>query len=175
MKELIPIRIKDVKVVDGGDQGVRIVIGERVISIIKQNKIVFPDDEKTWEKLWDEADITIMNAGRNRTGLNMKIEVEKVKGTCLKGYLEAKFEDLCRVFGKPNHQPLGHKSDVEWIGEIDGQVFTIYNYKDGTRYLGREGLPVHEITEWHIGGRRTDETILEKVRMHFEKSKEESK
>lgn len=44
-----------------------------------------------------------------------------------------------------------HKTDAEWEIEMNGKVMTIYNYKDGKNYNGRNGLPVSKITEWHIG------------------------
>ena len=46
-----------------------------------------------------------------------------------------------------------YKTDVNWGLEFeDGTIATIYNWKNGKNYCGERGLPVEDITEWHIGG-----------------------
>ena len=74
-------------------------------------------------------------------------------GTSLSGYLNTTYKKLCKVFGKPNGKTDGYKVDAEWIGSINGKVFTIYNYKDGKNYNGKNGTPKTKITDWHIGGK----------------------
>ena len=75
-----------------------------------------------------------------------------IAGSSLQGYIDIHYEDLVRIFGEPNMPNDGYKVDAEWAGRIDGVFFTIYNYKDGLNYNGETGLPVEEITDWHIGG-----------------------
>ena len=78
--------------------------------------------------------------------------IEGVGGS-LQGYIDATYKDLKRVFGKSNPSMDDYKSDAEWdILFEDGTEVCIYNYKDGKNYLGSEGTPKTQITDWHIGG-----------------------
>lgn len=82
-----------------------------------------------------------------------KAKWEAVNGTCLQGYVYANYTDLVECFGQPEEGD-GYKVDAEWVLQFsDGVVATIYNYKDGKNYCGDEGLDVHDITDWHVGGR----------------------
>lgn len=76
--------------------------------------------------------------------------------------INASYEEIVKVFGKPNGIADGYKTDVEWIGEFYGKVFTIYNWKDGKNYNGDTGLEIEEITEWHIGSLRKETAIVVK-------------
>ena len=77
-----------------------------------------------------------------------------IKGTSLQGYLPkgTRYKDIVRVFGKPQLNwkgtkdfYRGGKTNLEWIGKINGLVFTIYDYKSG--------VDPKDNTDWHIGGR----------------------
>jgi len=71
----------------------------------------------------------------------------------LQGRVEATYQELVAVFGEPNCQTDGYKTDAEWEFNITGrQTVNIYNYKNGKNYLGSNGLPVESITTWNIGG-----------------------
>lgn len=73
-------------------------------------------------------------------------------GTCLQGYIKAKYETLVSIFGEPETTD-GYKSEAEWCITTERGVATIYDYKVGKCYLGEdEGLTKEEITEWHVGG-----------------------
>ena len=75
------------------------------------------------------------------------------QGTCLQGELTASYKELVGLFGKP-FDGDGYKTDAEWTLLFeDGTAATVYNYKNGKNYCGDDGLPVQQITEWHIGGR----------------------
>jgi len=76
-------------------------------------------------------------------------------GASLQGYFPSNttYNDLVEAFGEPNSRGEDYKSDVEWIGKINNLVFTIYNYKDGEKYLREEGKKIRDITSWHIGGK----------------------
>lgn len=69
-----------------------------------------------------------------------------------RGLVEATYEQLVNVFGKPT---VGdeYKTDWEWEIEFDcGTVATVYNWKNGPNYCGSHGLNKHQVTEWHVGG-----------------------
>ena len=80
-----------------------------------------------------------------------------------------RYSDLVRVFGEPEVIDDDWKTDVEWRGKIRGKVFTIYNYKTGKNYLGGKGLPVEEITDWHIGGKSKE--VSAKLIEYFQEMK----
>ena len=72
-------------------------------------------------------------------------------GTSLMGYITISYSVLVEKLGEPN---VGsYKTDAEWVVEFDnGDIATVYNYKDGKNYNGAGGLETIDITEWHIGG-----------------------
>lgn len=70
------------------------------------------------------------------------------------GKINVTYQMLVDTFGKPLGGSGDYKTDCEWHIEFQGLVATIYNYKNGPAYLGLEGTPVEEITEWHIGGHK---------------------
>ena len=87
--------------------------------------------------------------------MNVVMSNEWLGSTSLQGYMPegVTYLQLVQVFGQPN-QGDGEKVDAEWRGTINGNNFTIYNYKTGKVYLGRSGLPREKIkgSDWHIGG-----------------------
>lgn len=82
--------------------------------------------------------------------LDLAVEMGSVShnGTGCQGYLPegTRYEDIVRVFGEPQ---LGVSPDgkikAEWVGRINGLVFTIYDYKSR--------LEPERNTEWHVGGK----------------------
>ncbi len=69
-------------------------------------------------------------------------------GTGLQGYLPegTRYEDVVQVFGEPQFgKSPDSKIKAEWIGKINGLVFTIYDYKSR--------IDPERNTDWHIGGR----------------------
>lgn len=83
-------------------------------------------------------------------------------GTWLQGYVDADYADLVTHFGKPTKAD-GYKVDAEWIvkDKDTGVLATVYNYKDGKNYLGRDGVPTKQIRAWHIGG--TDKRAVDLI------------
>lgn len=84
--------------------------------------------------------------------IEMTIDVEMgevpTKYTSLKGYLPngTSYRDIVRIFGKPQSgQSPDGKTKAEWIGKINGIVFTIYDYNSS--------IPPKHNTNWHIGGK----------------------
>ena len=94
--------------------------------------------------------------------IELKVEMGGVShdGTGCQGYLPegTRYEDVVRVFGKPQ---LGVSPDskikAEWVGRINGLVFTIYDYKSK--------LDPERNTNWHIGGKQ--KFVAELVNLFF--------
>lgn len=84
------------------------------------------------------------------------------------GAINVDYATLVEVFGKPDPELcLCEKTDASWAVDTmdtDGskRYISIYNWKDGPNYLGKEeGTPVSEITKWMVGGK--DEGDVEKI------------
>ena len=88
-------------------------------------------------------------------------EAIDICGTSLKGYLrDVSYHRLVVLFGRPNESD-GEKSDAEWdIRFEDGTVCTIYNWKNGKNYCGKDGLALRDITEWHVGAKKELDVTL---------------
>jgi hypothetical protein len=77
-------------------------------------------------------------------------------GTGLRGYIHLRYDQLKQIFGDYNSRGDRYKVDYEWVGTIDDQPFTIYNWKNGPGYFDDKpelGARPEEITMWHIGAR----------------------
>lgn len=73
-------------------------------------------------------------------------------GTRLLGYIKATYDDLVAAFGPPT---TGDEYKIDWYWIVvygRGTTITIYNWKNGPNYLGKEGLTKDQIDEWHVGG-----------------------
>ena len=88
--------------------------------------------------------------------------------TCLQGTINVDSDTLVRCFGEPDPDycdPM--KTDAEWRVARSSlpYLISIYNWKNGKNYLGENGLPVEEITQWNIGGQKEEdvETILKAI------------
>jgi len=69
-------------------------------------------------------------------------KTDSVGGTCLQGYITIPYNNICNKLGEPSKADE-YKSDCEWAVEFDnGTVATLYNWKNGINYLGRDGLPM---------------------------------
>lgn len=74
-------------------------------------------------------------------------------GTSLQGYFTKNYYQLVELLGEPTNGD-GYKVDAEWYLQFDdGTIATIYNYKDGINYNGKDGTPTDQIYHWHVGGR----------------------
>ena len=95
-----------------------------------------------------------------RTLVKVKIDVEidvqmglgsaycEMVGTSLQGQFPegTRYKDLVKVFGEPQlGESIDGKIQIEWVGKINGAIFTIYDYKTN-------GNPKQN-TNWHIGGK----------------------
>ena len=69
-------------------------------------------------------------------------------GTGCQGYLPegTRYEDIVRAFGNPQlGASLDGKIKAEWVGTVNGLVFTIYDYKSR--------IEPEKNTDWHVGGK----------------------
>ena len=103
-----------------------------------------------------------------------KIQIQKaplseIAGSCLRGEIAASYSTLVRVFGSPDLVFDGivgidnDKSDAEWIVRINGELATIYNWKDGPAYTGRRDISVEGITTWNVGGHSDVQHLVERA------------
>lgn len=82
-------------------------------------------------------------------------------GTSLQGTIDIDYASIKKAFGLPNTGDQ-YKISAEWdIVFEDGVIATIYDWKEGKNYLGKEGTPKTKITDWHIGG--YDKKAVERV------------
>lgn len=76
-------------------------------------------------------------------------------GTGLKGHVETTYAKLVETFGEPNSPTDGCKIQARWaITTPNGDVITIYDWMENAYWRGiGNGIPVEDVTFWHIGGR----------------------
>tara|TARA_R110002110_G_C13124518_1_gene688224 strand:- start:277 stop:636 length:360 start_codon:yes stop_codon:yes gene_type:complete len=78
-----------------------------------------------------------------------------IDGTHRQGYIDCTYHQLTRLFGAPDPDQLnnGYKVDWEWnLTFDDGTIATIYNWKNGPNYCGKDGLHETQIHTWNVGG-----------------------
>ena len=91
----------------------------------------------------------------------------KISGTSFLGDIGLDYYDIVSRLGRPQDGD-GYKVDAEWNIEFDdGTVATLYNWKNGRNYCGEDGLDLHQIDEWHIGGFNSD--AIDRVYKLFKK------
>lgn len=75
----------------------------------------------------------------------LRVDTKYAAGTQLMGYVAATYEELVNVYGPPD-EGEGYKVRAEWVlkDTATGAIATIYDWK--------ESIPVHRVTDWHIGG-----------------------
>ena len=77
----------------------------------------------------------------------------------LKDELDIPYGSLVSKFGEPNRYDIPHdKTDAEWFVVTPQGTAAIYDYKSGKNYLGDDGKPAEENTNWHVGA--TEETAV---------------
>ena len=76
-----------------------------------------------------------------------------IHGTCLQGYITTTYTQIVLAFGEPSKYNDGYKTDAEWEVLFNNEIVcTLYNYKNGKNYNGKDGTPTKEICNWNIGG-----------------------
>lgn len=72
--------------------------------------------------------------------------------TCRQSEIDVSYKDIVKVFGKETLNGDGYKVQAEWhIFTPDG-IATIYDYKEGKCYNGKDGISKTKVRDWHIGG-----------------------
>lgn len=70
----------------------------------------------------------------------------------LKGYINAtyNYNQLIETLGEPTHdEPSGdEKTQMEWVVEFEGNIFTIYDWKTYSR-----NYTENELTRFNVGGK----------------------
>ena len=94
-------------------------------------------------------------------------------GTWLQGHVYCSYETLVSLFGEPSERYDDYKCDAHWDVELeDGEVATIYNWKNGINYCGvNEGIPTEKITAWNIGG-HGDKQVVDAIKSLARESKD---
>ena len=84
-------------------------------------------------------------------------------GTSLQGSIQASYNDLVRMFGKPAYEGIGDKVTTEFIieyqvsdseGESKYGTFTLYDW-----HFARNLNDDYAVTKWNVGGRGYDDSF----------------
>ena len=134
-------------------------IGQGIVTV-REIKSLFKDILNERIRLRNKR-ATFLDNQKKGGGMSKLLMPEKIDivGSHYIGTLNVTYAALTNVFGPPNGHSDGYKTDVEWAGKIDGQIFTIHNWKNGKNYMGADGLDVKVINEWNVGGYKK-ETFL---------------
>lgn len=73
-------------------------------------------------------------------------------GTHLITTIETTYKHLTNLFGKEDSNGDGYKVQAEWFIITPDGIGTIYDYKQGKSYNGKDGISKQKVTDWHIGG-----------------------
>jgi hypothetical protein len=96
----------------------------------------------------------------------LSIENANETGTSLQGYINANYSQLLEVLGKPTYdEPSGDdKVQLEWVIEFKGNIFTIYDWKTGSREYTE-----NELTEFNVGGTTSADDFIQEVESQINK------
>ena len=90
----------------------------------------------------------------------LSIENADESGTSLQGYINATYSQLLDALGKPTYdEPSGDdKVQVEWVVEFEGDIFTIYDWKTGSREYTE-----NELKTFNVGGNTSAFNFIQEV------------
>jgi hypothetical protein len=72
------------------------------------------------------------------------------------GEILVSFNRLVTILGSPSLCDANDdKVDAQWFVRFNdnGEECSIYNFKDGVKYMEEEGTPTKDIFRWNVGGR----------------------
>jgi hypothetical protein len=75
-----------------------------------------------------------------------------IEMSCFQDRMCTTYKNIVKVFGKETIEGDGYKVQAEWHVVTPAGFATIYDYKEGKQYCGKEGIPKTQVTNWHIGG-----------------------
>jgi hypothetical protein len=90
----------------------------------------------------------------------LSIENADESGTSLQGYINATYSQLIEALGEPTYnEPSGDdKVQVEWVVEFEGNIFTIYDWKTGSREYTE-----NELKTFNVGGKSSPFDFIQEV------------
>jgi len=95
----------------------------------------------------------IWEAYTNTSKVSVK-QTNDTEGTSLQGHVDASYNQLVEVFGKPSYKtPFSETEKITTAWDLEfpsGVIVTIYNWKNYENY-GKDPEPDEEY-EWHVGG-----------------------
>ena len=96
----------------------------------------------------------------------LSIENANESGTSLQGYINVTYSQLLETLGKPTYdEPSGDdKVQVEWVVEFGGNIFTIYDWKTGSREYTE-----NELMEFNVGGTTSASDFISAVESKINK------
>ena len=96
----------------------------------------------------------------------LSIENANETGTSLQGYSNANYSQFLEFLGKPTYdEPSGDdKVQLEWVIEFKGNIFTIYDWKTGSREYTE-----NELTEFNVGGTTSAADFIQEVESQINK------
>lgn len=96
----------------------------------------------------------------------LSIEDADESGTSLQGYINATYSQLLETLGKPTYdEPSGDdKVQVEWVVEFNDNIFTIYDWKTGSREYTE-----NELMEFNVGGTTSASNFINEVESQINK------
>lgn len=92
--------------------------------------------------------------------LNFQEAEGTIHGSSLRGYIDATYSQLLEVLGEPTYdEPSGdEKTQMEWVVEFEGDIFTIYDWKTYSR-----NYTENELTRFNVGGKNSAIDFINRV------------
>ncbi len=93
-----------------------------------------------------------------------EMSAPSTQGTSLKGYVNLTYNQLVEVLGEPTFKEESGdgKTQKEWVVEVDGEVFTIYDWKTyDVEYT------MNELNRFNVGGKTSAHDFIDYLEGRF--------
>jgi len=93
-----------------------------------------------------------------------EMSVPSTQGTSLKSYVNLTYNQLVEVLGEPTFKEESGdgKTQKEWVVEVDGEVFTIYDWKTyDVEYT------MNELNRFNVGGKTSSYDFINYLEGRF--------